>query len=68
MKSGLTLSISNYDPSQKLASQADREIIIGLYSDDNFLTAGLEPSTPVELLGREAQRSGICTIQQADES
>ena len=27
-KSGLTLSISNYDPFQKLASQADREIII----------------------------------------
>ena len=39
-KSGLTLSISNYDPFQKLASQADREIIIGLYSDDNFLAAG----------------------------
>lgn len=39
-KSGLTLRIENYDASRSLASQTDKEIIIGLYDDDGVLAAG----------------------------
>ena len=55
-KSGLTLSISNYDSFQKLASQADREIIIGLYSDDNSLAAGWSLPRLLNSVGRSTTK------------
>ena len=39
-KSGLTLRIDQYDPTKSLASQTNKEIVVGLYTDDGTLAAG----------------------------